>query len=91
MPPRGKISIESENLETHVELCAERYQNLEKRLENMEEKLEKLSELVVSMKTDFQDALAKTNTNFNNRLIAVAGSTIGILVTALIGFLLSKA
>ncbi|NBT15165.1 MAG: hypothetical protein EBS95_02260, partial [Chitinophagia bacterium] len=63
----------------------------DRRLEVMEQKLEKLAELVSSMKTDFHESLTKTNINFNNRLMAVAGSAVGILVTALIGFLLSKA
>lgn len=35
--------IEKENLETHVELCALRYQNLENRLTNIEIKVENLA------------------------------------------------
>lgn len=35
--------IEKENLETHVELCALRYQNLETRLTNIESKVENLA------------------------------------------------
>lgn len=35
--------IEKENLESHVELCALRYQNLETRLTNIESKVEVLA------------------------------------------------
>ena len=35
--------IEKENLESHVELCALRYQNLESRLSNIETKVEVLA------------------------------------------------
>lgn len=36
-------SIEKENLEAHVELCAERYKQLELRLDTIETKVESLS------------------------------------------------
>ena len=36
-------SIEKENLEAHVELCAERYKHVETRLENIEGKVESLA------------------------------------------------
>jgi tetrahydromethanopterin S-methyltransferase subunit G len=36
-------SIEKENLEAHVELCAERYKQLELRLDTIETKVENLS------------------------------------------------
>lgn len=39
-------SIEKENLEAHVELCAERYKQLELRLETIEVKVESLSEKI---------------------------------------------
>lgn len=35
--------IEKQNLEAHVELCAERYEQLYTRLENIEEKVGKLA------------------------------------------------
>ena len=36
-------AIEKQNLEAHVELCAERYEQLNSRLENIEEKVGKLA------------------------------------------------
>ncbi len=33
-------SLEKENLEAHVDLCTQRYQQIENRLENIEEKVE---------------------------------------------------
>jgi hypothetical protein len=38
--------IEKENLEAHVELCAQRYEVLEKRLTSIESKVSALSEIV---------------------------------------------
>jgi len=39
-------SIEKQNLEAHVELCAERYKQLETRLGTIETKVEHLSEKI---------------------------------------------
>lgn len=38
--------IEKENLEAHVELCAQRYDSLEKRLSSIENKVSTLQEIV---------------------------------------------
>jgi|TARA_B100001094_G_scaffold150854_1_gene146005 tetrahydromethanopterin S-methyltransferase subunit G len=35
-------SLEKENLEAHVDLCTQRYQQIENRLENIEEKVESI-------------------------------------------------
>lgn len=40
--------LERESLEAHVDLCAIRYENLDKRLSNVETKLDKLSEAIDS-------------------------------------------
>ena len=46
--------IEKENLETHVELCALRYQNLENRLTNIETKVESLVDTKDQYKLQFK-------------------------------------
>jgi len=43
MPSLQPTQIEKENLESHVELCALRYQNLEQRLVAIEVKVENLA------------------------------------------------
>ena len=66
------VTAESTDLELHVELCAQRYQELDARLTSVETKLDKLSETVTSLKND----LVKT-------LIASAGSIIVAMIGAL--------
>jgi hypothetical protein len=61
--------IEKENLEAHVELCAERYKQLETRLTSIEGKVANL-----------QDTIEKSSLNTIKVLIGTAGTVIvGIL------------
>lgn len=67
----GPTDIEKENLEAHVELCAARYENLEKRLTSIEGKVSAL-----------QDTIEKNSLNTIKVLIGTAGTIIvGILST----------
>lgn len=62
-------SIEKENLEAHVELCAQRYDALEKRLGNIEQKVSSL-----------QLTIEKSHLNTIKILIGTAGTVIvGVL------------
>ena len=45
------VELEKQNLETHVELCALRYSNLENKLNNLEEKVEKLETVSAPLRT----------------------------------------
>lgn len=63
--------IEKENLEAHVELCAERYKQLENRLTSIETKVASL-----------QDTIEKSSLNTIKVLIGTAGTIIvGLLST----------
>jgi tetrahydromethanopterin S-methyltransferase subunit G len=57
--------IEKENLEAHVELCAERYNQLETRLSSIEKKVANL-----------QDTIEKSSLNTIKVLIGTAGTVI---------------
>lgn len=70
--------IEKENLEAHVELCAERYKQLETRLSNVEGKIITL-----------QETLEKSSLNTIKVLIGTAG-TIIVAVLSLIGVIVTK-
>lgn len=70
--------IEKENLEAHVELCAQRYDALETRLGSVEIKISTL-----------QDTIEKSSLNTIKILIGTAG-TIIVAVLSLIGVIITK-
>lgn len=65
--------IEKENLETHVELCALRYESLEKRLGSIETKVSTLQEL-----------LEKGQLSMTKVLIGTAGTVIAGVISTLV-------
>lgn len=70
----SSTDIEKESLETHVELCALRYSQLESRLHSIEEKVGKLA-----------DAIVESKTSMTKVLIGTAGTVIaGLLSTVAI-------
>jgi len=71
-------SIEKQNLEAHVELCAQRYDALEQRMSSVEGKLSTL-----------QDTVEKSSLNTIKILIGTAG-TIIVAMLSLIGVILTK-
>jgi hypothetical protein len=70
--------IEKENLEAHVELCAQRYDALETRLTSVETKI-----------TTLQDTIEKSSLNTIKILIGTAG-TIIVAVLSLLGVIVTK-
>lgn len=71
--------IEKENLESHVELCALRYQNLETRLSNIELKVESLASKI----QDSQSSMSKVIIGATATIVAGLLSTV---VTIMIKF-----
>ena len=71
-------SIEKENLEAHVELCAQRYDALEQRLTSVEGKISVL-----------QDTVEKSSLNTIKILVGTAG-TIIVAVLSLVGVIVTK-
>jgi transcription elongation GreA/GreB family factor len=69
--------IEKENLEAHVELCAERYRQLETRLENIEEKVANLSLIVEKG----QMSMIKVLIGTAGTVVATVLSTLVIILT----------
>lgn len=76
-------AIEKKSLEAHVELCAERYANLEEKLDNLETRMDKIEHYIVEIK----DGLGKVGIEGNKTLITIGTSVIGVLLTAVIGLL----
>jgi hypothetical protein len=56
----GPTDIEKENLETHVELCALRYQQLETRLSSIEKKVGTLAETIQTNQSSMTKILVGT-------------------------------
>jgi len=79
----SSTSIEKKSLEAHVELCAERYSNLENKLNSLEGRMDKLEEHTV----DIKDSLGRVGNEGNKTLITIGTSILGILITAVIGLL----
>lgn len=71
--------IEKENLEAHVELCAERYKQLDKRLSTIEHKVENLAVKI----EDSQQSMSKVIIGATATIIAGLISTV---VTILMKF-----
>jgi len=74
MPRRNTTDIEKENLETHVELCALRYAQLESRLSGIESKVGTLAKTI----EENQHSMTKV-------LLGTAGTVVaGVLSTIVV-------
>ena len=76
-------AIEKKSLEAHVELCAERYSQLELRLDNVDAKIASLEQMVVQIR----DMVQAMSTKRNDQLISWGLGIISLL-TASTGWLL---
>jgi len=68
--------LERENLEAHVDLCAERYSQLESRLSNLEEKVEHIHNDIVHG----QKSLSKVIITTTGTVIAGLISTVVVIL-----------
>lgn len=68
--------IEKKSLEAHVELCAERYNQLEQRFEHVDSKISSLETLM----REVHDMVARINEKRTDQLISWGLAIIGSLV-----------
>lgn len=73
------LDAERDNLELHVDLCAQRYLILEKRLEILETKVDRITETISKGK----DSLSKVIITSTGTLFA---SLLGLIITILMKF-----
>jgi len=73
--------LERENLEAHVDLCAERYSQLESRLSNLEEKVEHIHNDIVHG----QKSLSKVIITTTGTVIAGLISTVVVILMKMPG------
>jgi len=76
--------IEKKSLEAHVELCAERYSNLETKLENLDYRMDKIEGHIV----DIKDSLGKVGGESNKTLITIGTAVFVAMLTGMIGVVL---
>lgn len=78
------VDIEKKSLEAHVELCAERYKNLDNGLSNLDARMGRVEVLVMEIK----QALASAPNESNKTIIAIGttvfGALIGVIATLLV-------
>ena len=75
--------IEKENLEAHVEICAERYKNLETKLQNREDRMDGFETHLIEIK----GTLAAKDEKQTNRSFNILVSVFGIILTSLLGII----
>jgi prefoldin subunit 5 len=76
--------IEKKSLEAHVELCAERYSNLETKLEHLDGRMDKLEGHII----DIKDSLGKVGSEGNKTLITIGTAIFVALLTGIISFII---
>lgn len=71
--------IEKRSLEAHVELCAERYNNLDFKINDLNEKIDSVSNTVEKV----HDMVKCLDKSHNDRLVNWAVGVIGVLVSVI--------
>jgi len=79
--------IEKENLEAHVELCAERYKQLENKLTDVEQRLDKVENHLIEIK----DTITNKTSGIDSRFITIGTTILGVMFSAIIGLLVHLA
>lgn len=72
-----KLDIEKISLEAHVDLCAERYQQITDKFDNVEKRLDRIDDCLVEIKE------ALTDTNKDNLKMYLTWA--GVIITTLLG------
>jgi hypothetical protein len=75
--------IEKRNLEAHVELCAERYNNLEEKLDSLEDRMDKLETHMV----DIKNCLTSNERSRFSQWFRFSLAAIGILAATVFAFI----
>lgn len=83
----ARSEIEKKSLEAHVELCAERYTNLENKLNNLSDRMDTLEGHVVEIK----EHVGKTTSGIYKQLITIGTPILVALLTGILGILIHLA
>ena len=77
--------IEKKNLEAHVELCAERYKNLDEKLSNLDQRMTMLERHIV----DIKESITNKTGGMDGKLIAIGTTLLGAMFSAIIVLLIN--
>ena len=77
--------IERENLEAHVELCAERYKQLNMKLDSVDNKVTAMEGMI----SEIKNSLSEANDKHNRQLITIGTGIILSLIGAIITLLVA--
>ena len=80
-------NIEKKNLEAHVELCAERYANLNSKLEDLDNRMTVIERHIV----DIKDSITNKTGGISKQMIAIGTTIVGVMFTAIITLLIHLA
>jgi hypothetical protein len=75
------IAAERDDLSTHVDLCAERYKELDSRLGSVEGKLDHIGNRVDAIQAEFKKSLVGAVGTIIVALIGSVGTIVGVIIT----------
>jgi len=88
--------IERENLEAHVDLCAERYRVLESKVNNIETRLDSIEKSVMHMREDnirefsrLREDMIKAQNTTNKIMMGTGGTIVAGVLTVVVTLLMS--
>lgn len=79
--------IEKKNLEAHVELCAERYKNLEEKLCDVDTRMNVIEAHIVEIK----ESITNKTGGITKQMITIGTTIVGAMFTAIITLLIHLA
>ena len=88
--------LERENLEAHVDLCAERYRSLEQQVSNIDTRLTNIEKSVTQMREDsirefslMRESMSRSQRTTNKILLGTAGTVIAGILTVIVTLLMT--
>lgn len=88
--------LERENLEAHVDLCAERYRSLEQQVGKIDTRLTNIEKSVTQMREDsirefslMRESMARSQHTTNKILLGTAGTVIAGILTVIVTLLMT--
>ena len=92
----GTTQLEKQNLEAHVDLCAERYRVLEEKVNNIENRLHNIETGVTQMREEgirefskMREEMIRANATTNKIMMGTGGTVLAGLLTLVATLLMS--